>query len=96
MLFNVKFKKIFGYEPPRLVTLGYDAMLLGAALTYGDRGSDYSEASITDLNGFLGVDGIIRLLEDGTNERGLAILEVGQDGVKVIDSAPKTFTKKIN
>jgi branched-chain amino acid transport system substrate-binding protein len=94
MSFKAKFKKIFGYRPPRLATLGYDAMLLGTALTYGDEGPDYSESSITDPNGFLGVDGIVRLLGNGTNERGLAIIEVGQDGVKVIDSAPKTFSQK--
>jgi branched-chain amino acid transport system substrate-binding protein len=94
--FKVKFKKIFGYNPPRLTTLGYDAMLLGAALTYGDEGADYSETSITNPDGFLGIDGIVRLLENGTNERGLAILEVGRKGVKVIDKAPNTFIKKIN
>jgi branched-chain amino acid transport system substrate-binding protein len=94
MAFKAKFKKIFGYEPPRLSTLGYDAMLLGAALTYGDEGADYSESSITNPSGFLGIDGIVRLLENGTNERGLAILEVGRDGIKVIDSAPNTFIKK--
>ena len=52
-----------------------------------------SSTLITDPRGFLGVDGIVRFLKNGTNERGLAILEVGPDGVKVIDKAPKLFVQ---
>ncbi len=89
--YEVKFKKIFGYSPPRLSSLAYDAMLLAVKLTSGKLGMHNSSTLITDPKGFLGVDGIVRFLKNGTNERGLAILEVGPDGVKVIDKAPKLF-----
>ena len=89
--YEVKFERIFGYSPPRLSSLAYDAMLLAVKLTSGKLGINNSSTLITDPKGFLGVDGIVRFLKNGTNERGLAILEVGPDGVKVIDKAPKLF-----
>ena len=91
--YEVKFEKIFGYSPPRLSSLAYDAMLLAVKLTSEKLGMNNGSARITDPRGFLGVDGIVRFLKNGTNERGLAILEVGPDGVKVIDKAPKLFVQ---
>jgi ABC-type branched-subunit amino acid transport system substrate-binding protein len=89
--YEVKFERIFGYSPPRLSSLAYDAMLLAVKLTSGTSDMHNSSTLITDPKGFLGVDGIVRFLKNGTNERGLAILEVGPDGAKVIDKAPKLF-----
>ena len=91
--YEVKFERIFGYSAPRLSSLAYDAMLLAVKLTFGKLGTNNSSTLITDPKGFLGVDGIVRFLKNGTNERGLAILEVGPDGVKVIDEAPKLFVQ---
>ena len=91
--YEVKFERIFGYSPPRLSSLAYDAMLLAVKLTSEKLGMNSSSIRITDPRGFLGVDGIVRFLKNGTNERGLAILEVGPDGVKVIDKAPKLFVQ---
>ncbi len=91
--YEVKFEKTFGYSPPRLSSLAYDAMLLAVKLTSGKIGMNDSSTLITDPNGFLGVDGIVRFLKNGTNQRGLAILEVGPDGVKIIDKAPKVFAQ---
>ncbi len=41
--------------------------------------------------GFVGVDGLFRFLEDGTVERALAVLEVRRSGFKVVDPAPASF-----
>jgi len=41
--------------------------------------------------GFEGVDGIFRFLKDRTNERGLAIAEVRNKQVYIIDPAPRFF-----
>lgn len=90
--FENKFERAFNRRPPRLASLGYDAMLLAVALTYAENGANYSSEALTDMNGFAGVDGIFRLLPDGTNQRGLAVLEVEQNGVRVIDPAPSSFT----
>jgi hypothetical protein len=48
-------------------------------------------ASLIRPSGFSGVDGLFRLLSDGTSERGLAILEVREGGPQVIDPAPRAF-----
>lgn len=92
LVFEDKFERAFTRRPPRLASLGYDAMLLAVALTYGEGGADYSLGALTDANGFAGVDGIFRLLVDGTNQRGLAVMEVGEADVRVIDPAPTSFT----
>ncbi len=89
--FEKNFEAAFGYKPPRLATLGYDGMLLGVALTYGDGGPNYSDEALTDPRGFRGVDGIVRLLSNGSNQRGFAIVEVGERGIDVIDTAPERF-----
>jgi branched-chain amino acid transport system substrate-binding protein len=90
-LFEDKFERAFAKRPPRLASLGYDAMLLAVALTYGERGTNYEPAALTDVSGFAGVDGIFRLLADGTNQRGLAVIEVEERGGRVIDPAPSSF-----
>jgi branched-chain amino acid transport system substrate-binding protein len=91
LLFEDKFERAFAKRPPKLASLGYDAMLLAVALTYGERGANYEPAALTDASGFAGVDGIFRLLTDGTNQRGLAVIEVEERGVRVIDPAPSSF-----
>ncbi len=89
--FENKFERAFNRRPPRLASLGYDAMLLAVALTYAESGTNYSPEALTDGNGFAGVDGIFRLMPDGTNQRGLAVLEVESKGARVIDPAPVSF-----
>ena len=61
------------------------------ALADGVIDSPYSVAVLTDPEGFAGTDGIFRFLPDGTNERGLAVMEVRPNGAKVISPAPQSF-----
>ena len=89
--FIEKFKRNYGYAPPRLASLGYDAMLLGVALSESTRTNGISSFDIHNPRGFTGVDGIIRLLPDGTNERGFAVLEIGKKGPIVVEDAPTRF-----
>ena len=76
---------------PRLASLGYDAVSLAVSLSQIAPGERYSSAQLTRSSGFAGVDGLFRLLPDGTCERGLAILEVHEGGPQVIDPAPSSF-----
>jgi hypothetical protein len=64
---------------------------LAAVLGRAAAGPDFSAATLTQTNGYAGVDGIFRLTADGGIQRGLAVLEVRRDGPVVIDPAPKTF-----
>lgn len=86
--FEQQFKQLYGHEPPLLATLGYDATALAGYLA---RNGDFSIAALTNSGGFSGLNGIFRLLPDGIVERGLAVLEVRQDGAAVIDPPPQTF-----
>ena len=90
--FKARYEKAFGERPPRLASLSYDGALLAARLAQsrGPRGR-FSTDDITNRNGYFGADGLFRLNEDGSIERGLAILEIQPGGIQVVDPAPPAF-----
>ena len=89
--FTQRYAKTYGAVPPRLASLAYDAVSLAVSLSQNPQGERYASAQLTRASGFAGVDGLFRLLPDGTCERGLAILEVREGGPQVIDPAPSSF-----
>ena len=93
--FEREYRDIYGETPPRLASLGYDATALLAVLSRQSftRGPEslFSTESLTNPNGFAGIDGIFRFSRNGLVERGLAVLEVTQKGPKVVSPAPATF-----
>jgi ABC-type branched-subunit amino acid transport system substrate-binding protein len=89
--FSRTYRDLYTQAPPRLATLAYDATALAAVLARSPAGPDFSPATLTQPNGFAGIDGIFRLTQDGSVERGLAVLEVQREGPVVIDPAPQTF-----
>ena len=80
--FNDRYTKAYGQPPHPIAGLAYDGIAAIGALT---------SAALTQPTGFAGVNGIFRLLPDGTNERGLAIAELRDRQVNVIDPAPRSF-----
>jgi len=91
--FEKHFRELYKQAPPRLATLGYDATALAAILARKPRRDAFTPASLADPSGFAGVDGIFRFRPDGVVERGLAVIEVGRDGTKVVSPAPDTFER---
>jgi branched-chain amino acid transport system substrate-binding protein len=89
--FEIRFKDTFGYAPPRLATLAYDAVALAGALARLPDGRGFTAETLTSAGGFRGVDGIIRFTADGGNQRGLAVLEVTAEGPVVVGEAPDSF-----
>ncbi|HDO52323.1 MAG TPA: penicillin-binding protein activator [Rhizobiales bacterium] len=89
--FTQRYVKSYETTPPRLASLAYDAVGVAIALSRGKPGRRYATGQLTRARGFAGVDGLFRLLPDGTSERGLAILEVQKFGARVIQPAPITF-----
>ena len=89
--FSDKFKAAHGDAPPRIATLAYDAVALAATIAKQPDGIDYGSQRLTDPSGFAGIDGIFRFTPDGNSERGLAVVEIGRDEVKVVGEAPKSF-----
>jgi len=93
--FEARYAKLFGAgNPARIATLGYDATALAAALERAPNGPDFSVPALTNRDGFNGLDGIFRFRADGSNERGLAVLEVQRDAPKVVSPAPTSFVSQ--
>ena len=92
-----RFRTAYGRGPDRLATLGYDAVALAAILAQQvDAIEPFAEDALTAPNGFSGMDGIFRLRPNGVAERGLAVLEIGRDGLVVRDPAPDSFAAFVN
>ncbi len=90
MRFVGAYKDNYGQLPPRLATLAYDATALAAALVRS--GSGFDRMALTNPSGFAGLDGIFRLTAMGQIERGLAVNEVTENGSRVIDPSPTSFS----
>jgi ABC-type branched-subunit amino acid transport system substrate-binding protein len=89
--FESRYQTVFGQQPTRLASLGYDAVAL-AALLSRDRGArGFSRSAIENSEGFAGSDGLFRFSASGAIERGLAIIEVRPGEVTVLDAAPRRF-----
>lgn len=90
--FKQRYRAAFGETPPRLASLAYDATLLAARLGEGQRRRDRFDLNLIESrSGYFGADGLFRLNPDGRIERGLAILEIQPGGIRVIESAPRSF-----
>ena len=79
--------------PFRPATLAYDATSLAAGLAGRFGAERFKDATLTSSSGFIGIDGVFRLLPSGLNERGLAVYEIGGGAAKIVDPAPKSFAK---
>lgn len=88
-----RFREFFGYAPPRISALAYDAMALAASLAVQKPDGAFTIEAMTDPAGYNGpVNGIFRCGQTGICERGLAVLEATGKGIaKVVDPAPKAF-----
>ncbi len=93
--FVARFTELYGRAPHRLATLGYDATALAAVLARAGDHPDFSVEEITAEHGYAGVDGIFRLLADGSAERGLAVLEMHRNELRAVSPAPEVFTKLV-
>ena len=89
--FAQRYKAKFNSDPARLATLAYDAVTLAAALARNGGTDPFSKAALTNISGFNGADGVFRFRDDGTNERGLAVMEIDDDAAKVVSPAPRSF-----
>jgi branched-chain amino acid transport system substrate-binding protein len=89
--FAQRYRAKFNSDPARLATLAYDAVTLAAALARNGAPDPFNQAALTSVSGFNGADGVFRFRADGTNERGLAVMEIDDGAAKVISPAPRSF-----
>lgn len=90
--FEARYEIAFGSTPHRLGSLAYDGIAAIGALISSSGADAMTATALTQLKGFEGVDGVFRLRPDGTIERGLAVAEVIDEQVVVIDPAPQLFS----
>lgn len=88
--FQSRYQAAYGETPHPIAGLAYDGIAAIGALARS--GKDLGPAGLTQGAGFVGVTGIFRLRADGSNERGLAIAEIRNSQVFVIDPAPRSFS----
>jgi ABC-type branched-subunit amino acid transport system substrate-binding protein len=89
--FRARYQNAFGTAPPRLATLGYDAVIMASDLAGRAGGADFGDLALTDPTGFTGADGKFRLGSDGVAERALTVYRVAPRSFEVRDPAPSGF-----
>lgn len=90
--FQLRYEVAYGTQPHRFGSLAYDGIAAIGALVATQGRDALTIAALTQSQGFEGVDGVFRLNRDGTIERGLAVAQVVDEKVVVIDPAPQIFS----
>ncbi len=89
--FNSRYTSNYGTKPHPLAGFAYDGIAAVGALLATGSSDALTRSKLTRSGGFAGVNGVFRLMPDGTNQRGLAIAEVREGKAVVIDPAPRGF-----
>ncbi len=89
--FQSRFNAAFGGNPHPIAGLAFDGIAAIGALASAGQSDALTRTALTQSAGFVGVNGVFRLLADGTNQRGLAVAQIQESQVVVIDPAPRSF-----
>ncbi|WP_022703956.1 penicillin-binding protein activator [Pseudorhodobacter ferrugineus] len=89
--FQSRYQAAYGEAPHPIAGLAYDGIAAIGALVKRGNANALTAQALTQGSGFVGVNGIFRLRGDGTNERGLAIAQIRNSQVVIIDAAPRSF-----
>jgi hypothetical protein len=89
--FQARFQEAYGSPPHALSGLAYDGIAAVGALASSGQSDALTTGSLTQPAGFQGVNGVFRLMADGTNQRALAVATVDNKEVVVISPAPTSF-----
>ena len=89
--FKAQYKDNFEAEPTVNAGLGYDAVSLVADLLASGDPQALTRKGLEKPSGFKGVTGIFRFMADGETERGLAVYQIQEGAVSVVDPAPQYF-----
>ena len=89
--FDARYTAAYGDAPHPIAALAYDGIAAIGALIGTGAPDALSAASLTQGSGFVGVNGVFRLMPDGTNQRGLAVAAIRNNAVVILDPAPRSF-----
>ena len=84
--FVTAFQGKYGFAPPAIADLAFDATLIGRSLA---QDNDFSAGALTKQDGFSGVDGALVLQPDGHVRRALAIYQIGTG---LVSAAPSDLS----
>lgn len=87
--FKTRYSNAHGSSPHPLAGLAYDGVAAFGALA--SKKLAITKGNLTQSSGFKGVNGVFRFKADGTNQRAMAIAQVTNNQVQIIDPAPKSF-----
>jgi len=89
--FNARYNAAFGKPPHAIASLSYDGIAAIGALVKSGNANALTTSGLTQGSGFVGASGIFRFRPDGTNQRGLAIAQIQNRQVVIVDPAPSSF-----
>ncbi len=89
--YQSRYQSAYGEAPHPISGLAYDGIAAIGALSRRGQSGPIASGELTQGAGFVGVNGIFRLRSDGTNDRGLAVAQVRNNQLVVIDPAPRSF-----
>ncbi|PIE15395.1 MAG: penicillin-binding protein activator [Rhodobacterales bacterium] len=89
--FNARYSAAYGTPPHPTASLAYDGIAAIGALVKAGKPNALAVSGLTQGGGFVGANGIFRLLANGTNQRGLAVVEIRNRQPVIIDPAPSSF-----
>jgi len=89
--FQSRYAAAYGGQPHAIAGLAYDGIAAIGALVKAGNADALTGAALTQSQGFVGDNGIFRLRGNGTTERGLAIAQIQNQEIVVIDPAPRSF-----
>ncbi|MFN4154960.1 MAG: penicillin-binding protein activator [Paracoccaceae bacterium] len=89
--YQSRYQAAFGEPPHPISGLAYDGIAAIGALLKQGRANALTGQALSQPAGFVGVNGIFRLRPDGQNERGLAVAQIRNNQVVIIDAAPRSF-----
>jgi ABC-type branched-subunit amino acid transport system substrate-binding protein len=87
--FEARYAASYGAPPHPIASLAYDGMRAIAETAAGT--GRVGPADLAGSPGFQGANGVFRLLANGTNERALAIAQVIDNQVAIVDPAPRSL-----
>lgn len=88
--FSSRYAQSFGAAPHPLAGLAYDGISAIGALAKAGRGDALTSRALTSAS-FTGTGGVFRLLNNGSNQRALAVAAVRNSQMVILDPAPKSL-----
>lgn len=89
--FKARFASVYGKDPHQLAGLAYDAIAAIGALHASGRKDATAASGLTQPAGFFGAAGVFRLNQNRTNSRALAVAEIRNRNVVILDPSPNSF-----